>query len=151
MESYLVNDDERAVIMKRALKAAWVELQPLLDEQTETKQKVLAGINAFRAAKRAEREGEKELEDAIGRGVICCIDIFSIVASAAYAITVDIDSVDDVNPYCIGGERIEAIMKAAIAMRGVYMMWDAFDDDEDSVFPIYLDEEAGILAERLKA
>ena len=146
-EWHEVTGEERDAIAQAALDAAFEELKPLNDKDVKMEEKVIAVINAFRAAKKAEEYGGKQLEREVGKSVICCIDIFSVVASAVYAL--DFWSTEGIHHYALGGEKIEAMARAVIVMRGVYMMWDAFDDEEDAVFGIYLDKEAGILADRL--
>lgn len=146
LEWHHLTEEEENSIGKAGLNAAWKELQILRNEKIETAERVLAGINAFRATRKALNAERKKLEKKLGKNVSCYFNDFSIVASAAYVLTHD---TEDVHHYCVGGQQLEAVMRAALVMRGIYEAWSAFDDDDDTVFGIFLEEEAGILAEKL--
>ena len=142
-------EDER--VARAGLVAAHAALQPLKDDSLSRTEKVVAALRAFRAANQGMSDEAEKISAEVGVSVYPSKDPFHIVASAVFALDEDADGLESVHPYCRGGDQIQILMRAAVAMRGVYAMWDALEDEDDDepAFGIFLDKEAKRLADGL--
>jgi len=142
---YEPTESEVETIERAGLAAAWQELRPLLDDDLEGPQRVMACLKAFKAARAAAYEATLALK--AGHPEASYIshypEITLMVCSALMALD---DGPDEIHPRSMLGARIAVLIKAAKALEAMAMVHSSFDD-EDEVFGVYLADETTRVAE----
>lgn len=144
---YTPTDEEAEAIDRAGLEAAWIELQPLKDDdELSTPKMVLACLRAFKKAREAAHAAMQEMEAAHPEAsyISHYPEPTHMVCSALMGL--DLDSPDEIHPDSIVGARLSALLQAAKALEGMSAVYSAFDDD-DGVFGTYLAGETTMLAE----
>lgn len=145
-EPYTPTDDEAEAIDRAGLEAAWLELQPLKDDDQPTPKMVLACLRAFKAVSAAERGAKKALKTAHPEAsyINHFTDKTYVVCSAVMGL--DLNGPDEIHPNSVAGARLSALLQAAIALEAMSTVYAALDGD-DSIFGDHLADETTMLSE----
>lgn len=139
-------EEEEIAIARIALAAAHKALQPLL-EDIEPQFEVLACVKAFRAAQEAASKATKDLRETTGEDVYCYPDIMQIVAAAVDCLS--LPDTNEVHPYNVCSLRIVMLIRATKIMESLHGIGEAFLDDTEETYGLFLSEEANKFADQI--